>query len=325
MTAPMSRRSALLAAAASLAPFTSWAQGAYPNRPIQLIHGFGAGGNADVVARLVGQKLQESLKQPVVVEIKSGAGGSIASNAVAKAAPDGYSLVMLTGAHTVSAALRKSMPYDAVKDFAFLSTVSSFPFVVAVRAEHPARDLAELLAMARKDAGRISFTSVGVGSTQHMVGELLGATAQVKLLHIPYRGGGAPVQAVIAGDVDVLTDTLTVAAPHIKSGRLRALAITSAQAWPSMPGVAPVASVLPGFEVRSWLGLAAPAGTPAEVVQKLATEIHKALKAPDLQQALANAGSAAAPSSPEQMRAMVSSEIARWRDLIEQGGIPLQG
>lgn len=325
MIAPMSRRSALLAAAASLAPFMSRAQGAYPNRPIQLIHGFGAGGNADVVARLVGQKLQESLKQPLVVEIKSGAGGAIASNAVAKAAPDGYTLVMLTGAHTVSAALRKSMSYDAVKDFAFLSTVSSFPFVVAVRAEHPARDLGELLAMARKDAGRISFTSVGVGSTQHMVGELLGATAQVKLLHIPYRGGGAPVQAVIAGDVDVLTDTLTVAAPHIKSGRLRALAITSAEPWPSMPGVAPVSSVLPGFEVRSWLGLAAPAGTPAEVVQKLAAEVHKALKSPDLQQALANAGSAATPSSPEQMRSMVVSEIARWRDVIQQVGIPLQG
>ncbi|MBS7777530.1 tripartite tricarboxylate transporter substrate binding protein [Acidovorax sp. CCYZU-2555] len=323
--APISRRSALLAGAASLAPFAAWSQGAYPNRPIQLIHGFGAGGNADVVARLVGQKLQESLKQPVVVEIKSGAGGSIASNAVAKAAPDGYSLVMLTGAHTVSAALRKSMPYDALKDFAFLSTVSSFPFVVAVRAEHPAKSLAELLAMARKDPDKVSFTSVGVGSTQHMVGELLGATAQVKLLHIPYRGGGAPVQAVIAGDVDVLTDTLTVAAPHIKSGRLRALAITSAEAWPSAPGVPTVSTVLPGFEVRSWLGLAAPAGTPAEVVQKLAAEIHKALKAPDLQQALANAGSAAAPSSPEQMRAMVGSEIARWRDVIQQVGIALQG
>ena len=320
----ISRRTALLAGAAALTPFASFSQGAYPTRPIQLIHGFGAGGNADVVARLVGQKLQESLKQPVVVEIKSGAGGAIASNFVAKAAPDGYNLVMLTGAHTVSAALRKSMPYDALKDFAFLSTVSSFPFVVAVRAEHPAKNLAELLAMARKDPDKVSFTSVGVGSTQHMVGELLGATAQVKLLHIPYRGGGAPVQAVIAGDVDVLTDTLTVATPHIKSGRLRALGVTSADAWPSLPGVAPVSSVLPGFEVRSWLGLAAPSGTPADIVQRLAADIHTALKAPDLQQALANAGSAATPSSPEQMRSMVSQEIARWRGVIQQVGIPLQ-
>lgn len=323
----LTRRQALLAASAcatTLALPAARAQGSYPNRPIQLVHGFGAGGNADVVARLVGQRLQDALHQPVVVEIKSGAGGAIASNYVAKAAPDGYSIAMLTGAHTVSAALRKSMPYDAVKDFSFLSTVSSFPFVVAVRAEHPARNLAELLAMARKAPGKITFTSVGVGSTQHMAGELLGSTAQVQLLHVPYRGGGAPVQAVIAGDVDVLSDTLTVAMPHIQSGRLRALAVTSAQAWPSLPGVAPVSSVLPGFEVRSWLGLAAPAGTPADIVQRLAAETHKALREPGLQQALANAGSAATPCSPEEMRAMVAEEIARWRGVIQQVGIPLQ-
>lgn len=323
----ITRRQALLAAgacAAILALPPARAQGGYPSRPIQLVHGFGAGGNADVVARLVGQRLQDALHQPVVVEIKSGAGGAIASNYVAKAAPDGYNIVMLTGAHTVSAALRKSMPYDAVKDFSFLSTVSSFPFVVAVRAEHPARNLAELLAMARKEPGKITFTSVGVGSTQHMAGELLGSTAGVRLLHVPYRGGGAPVQAVIAGDVDVLSDTLTVAMPHIQSGRLRALAVTSAQAWPSLPGVPPVASVLPGFEVRSWLGLAAPAGTPADIVQRLATETHKALREPGLQQALTSAGSAATPCSPEEMRAMVGEEIARWRGVIQQVGIPLQ-
>lgn len=324
MTA-ITRRSALLAGAASLTLPPAWAQNGYPARPIQLIHGFGAGGNADVVARLVGQKLQDYLKQPVVIDIKSGAGGTIATSHVAKASPDGYSLVMLTGGHTVSAALRKSLPYDPVKDFAFLSTVSSFPFVVAVRAEHPAKNLAELLAMARKDPGKTTFTSVGVGSTQHMVGELLGSTAKVQLLHIPYRGGGAPVQAVIAGDVDILTDTLTVATPHIKSGRLRALGVTSAAEWPSLPGVPPVASVLPGFEVRSWLGLAAPAGLPADIVQRLTTEIHRALREPDLQQALASAGSAATPSTPDEMRTMVSSEITRWRGVINQVGIPLQG
>ena len=321
----ITRRTALLAGAASLALPPAWAQGTYPTRPVQLIHGFGAGGNADVVARLVGQKLQDALKQPVVIDIKSGAGGTIATNYVAKAAPDGYNLIMLTGGHTVSGALRKSLPYDSVKDFAFLSTVSSFPFAVAVRADHPAKNLAELLAMAKKDPGKITFTSVGVGSTQHMVGELLGATAKVELLHVPYRGGGAPVQAVIAGDVDVLTDTLTVATPHIKSGRLRALGVTSAAEWPSLPGVPPVASVLPGFEVRSWLGLAAPAGTPADIVQRLTTEIHKALQDPGLKQALANAGSEATPCTPEQMRSMVGNEIQRWRSVIEQAKIPLQG
>ena len=153
-----------------------------------------------------------------------------------------------------------------------------------------------------------------------MVGELLGATARVMLLHIPYRGGGAPAPAVVAGDVD----TLTVAAPHIKSGQLRALAITSAESWPSVPGVPTIAAALPGFELRSWLGLAAPAGTSAEVGQKPAAESHQALKAPDLQQTLANAGSAATARSPEQMRAAIVSEIAQRRDVIEQVGIPLK-
>lgn len=317
----MNRRHLLLAAAAGLAG-PARAQGDYPSRSISLIHGFGAGGNADVVSRLVAQKLQAQLKQPVVVDIKSGAGGAIATATVAKAPPDGYSLVMLTGAHTVSAALRRKLAYDPVKDFSFISTVTSFPFVVAVRAEHPAKTLAELIAMARPS--QVSFTSVGVGSTQHMVGELLGGAAGVQLLHVPYRGGGAPVQAVIGGDVDILADTLTVATPHIQSGRLRALGVTSATAWPSLPGVPPVAATLPGFEVRSWLGLAAPAGTPAAIVQRLNAELRKLLKDAEVVRTLAAAGSAASPSSPEAMLDMVQTDIARWRSVIARRGIALE-
>lgn len=319
---PSIRRRAWLAAslAATLAP-AAFAQQDYPTHPVQLVHGFGAGGNADVVARLVSQKLALALQQPVVVDIKSGAGGSIASNFVAKARPDGYSLVMLTGAHTVSAALARNLPYDALNDFAFISTVSSFPFVIAVRAEHPAKTLAELLASARQNPGKLTFTSVGVGSTQHMVGELLGAASGVKLLHVPYRGGGAPVQAVLAGDVDVLTDTLTVAMPHIRSGRLRALAVTSANPWPSLAGVAPVSATLPGFEIRSWLGLAAPAGTPEPIVRRLSADMRKVAADPEFQQSLANLGSEAAPSAPAEMRSMVEREIVRWKGVVEKAGI----
>lgn len=286
---------------------------------MQLIHGFGAGGNADVVARLVGQKLQDVLGQPVVIDIKSGAGGAIATGSVVKAVPDGYSLVMLTGAHTVSAALRKNLGYDAVKDFAFLSTVSFFPFVVAVRTEHPAKSLAQLVEMSRQR--ELSFTSVGVGSTQHMVGELLGASSGGQFLHVPYRGGGAPVQAVIGGEVDLLCDTLTVAMPHIQSGRLRALAVTSAQAWPTLPGVPPVAATLPGFEVRSWLGIAAPAGTPDAIVQRLNGAIRTVLAREDVQKSLANLGSIASPSTPEVMKDMVQKEVVRWKDVIAKRGI----
>jgi tripartite-type tricarboxylate transporter receptor subunit TctC len=317
-----SRRRILLASAVAATVPRAWAQSIYPSRTVQLVHGFGAGGNADVVARLIAQKLQESLKQTVIVEIKSGAGGSIATNYVAKAIPDGYNLVMLTGAHTVSAALRKTLPYDSVKDFAFVSTVSSFPFVIAVRAEHPAKTLAELLAMAKRS--QVSFTSVGVGSTQHMVGELLGSEGKFQLLHIPYRGGGAPVQAVIGGEVDILADTLTVATPHLQSGRLRALAITSAASWPTLPGVPPVAATLPGFEVRSWLGIAAPAGTPADIVRRLNAEVGNALQASDIKKALENAGSAASPSSPEAMRDMVQADIARWRSVAARRGLQIE-
>ena len=323
--ASLTRRRMIGAATAGVALPMHFARAQeYPSRNITLTHGFGAGGNADVIARMVGQKLQESLKQPVVVDIKAGAGGLIASNYVAKATADGYSLVMLTGAHTVSAALRKSLPYDPVKDFAFISTVTAFPFVIAVRQDHPAKTLADLLAMAKQSPGKITYTSVGVGSTQHMTGEMLASTAGVQMLHVPYKGGGAPVQAVIGGDVDILADTLTVAMPHIQSGRLRALGVTSAATWPSVPGVPPVSATLPGFEVRSWLGLAAPAGTPAAIVQKLNAEVRAALQKSDIQKAFAAAGSAVAPCSPEEMRNMVQGEIARWRSVVARANLPLQ-
>lgn len=316
-------RRTLLACMAAVASPVAFSQ-TWPAKPIQLVHGFGAGGNADVIARLVAQKLQEALDKPVVVEIKSGAGGMIATNAVAKADPDGHTLVMLTGAHTVSAAMRKSLPYDPVKDFAFISTVTSFPFVIAVRADHPAKTLADLIQMAKASPGKISYSSVGVGSTQHLVGELLAGTAGVQLLHIPYRGGGAPVQSVMAGEVDILVDTPTVALPHLQGGKLRALGVSSAAAWPTLPGVLPVANTLPGFEVRSWLGLAAPAGTSPAIVQRLNKEVDKLLKRADVIKSLTQAGSAPAYSTAADMQEMVQTDIARWRSVIARRGIQLE-
>lgn len=300
----------------------AFAADSYPSRPIQLVHGFGAGGNADVVARLIAQKLGESLGQPMVVDIKSGAGGAIASAHVANAKPDGYTLVMLTGAHTVSGALRQNLPYDSLNDFAFISTVSSFPFVVAVKADHPAKSLADLIAMSKNKA--VSFSSVGVGSTQHMVGELLAAESGGEFLHIPFRGGGAPALAVLAGDVDMLSDTLTVAAPHLQSGGLRALAVTSAEIWPLAADIPPAAQTLPGFEVRSWLGLAAPKGTPDAIVQELNQKLHAILAQEDTQKALAQVGSMASPSTPEAMQAQINSEIARWKTVAEQRHIKVE-
>jgi tripartite-type tricarboxylate transporter receptor subunit TctC len=317
------QRRTLLASLASLAVPLSQAQG-WPGKPIQLIHGFGAGGNADVIARLVAQKLQDQLGKPVVVDIKSGAGGMIATNAVAKAEPDGHTLVMLTGAHTVSAAMRKTLPYDPVNDFSFISTVTAFPFVIAVRADHPATNLAELVQMAKASPGKISYSSVGVGSTQHLVGELLAGSAGVQLLHVPYRGGGAPVQSVMAAEVDLLIDTPTVAMPHLQGGKLRALGVTSATPWATLPGVIPVAQTLPQFEVRSWLGLAAPAGLPASIAQRLNAEVKTLLQRPDVIRTLTLAGSAASYSTPQSMQDMVQNDIARWRSVIARRSIQLE-
>ncbi|MCM5571516.1 tripartite tricarboxylate transporter substrate binding protein [Burkholderiaceae bacterium FT117] len=318
----MFRRTIAAIAATCLAlAFGSAAADDYPSRPISLVHGFGAGGNADVLSRLIGERLQASMGQPVVVEAKTGAGGTIASNLVAKAKPDGYTLIMQTGGHAVSGALYKALPYDTVEDFDWVSTVTTFPFVIGVRAENPVQTLAELLERAKREPGKVTFTSVGVGSTQHLTGELLASTAGVQMLHIPYRGGGATIAAVLAGDVEVLVDTITVAGPHIKAGKIRPLAVTSAQPWPALQGVPTVASALPGFEVRSWLGIAAPKGLPAPVLARLNAEIRKALEHPETKARIEAAGSEARGNAPEEMKKMVASEVARWQKVVADAGI----
>src|SRR5690606_17829238 len=185
-----------LAVTLLMALVSSSAVAAYPERPITLIHGFGAGGNADSVARVLAAGLEKELGQTVVVEPRTGAGGTIASSFVSKATPDGYTLIMLTGGHTASAAVRKEVPYDPVNSFSMISTVSQFPFVIAVKADNPAQNLGQLLEIARSSSGGITYSSVGVGSTQHLTGELLSSVANANMLHIPYRGGGAPVMAV---------------------------------------------------------------------------------------------------------------------------------
>lgn len=300
------------------------ASAAYPDRPVVLVHGFGAGGNADTVARVMASELEKALGQPFVVEARTGAGGTIASAHVAKATPDGYTLILLTGGHTASAAMRESLPYDPVEDFAMVTTVTQFPFVIAVSEKNPIKTLDELIDHARKQKDAVTFSSVGVGSTQHLTGELLAAAAKADMLHIPYRGGGAPVVAVMGGDVDVLVDTATVAGPHIKSGGLRALAVTSAETWPELPNVPPAAKALPGFEVMSWLGIAAPAGTPDDIINSLNSALRDILADEKVKETLANMGSATAYVQPQDMRDRIARDIKQWRQVVTDAGIPLQ-
>lgn len=297
---------------------------AYPDRPITLIHGFGAGGNADTVARVVAAELEQSLGQPVVVESRTGAGGTIASAYVAKATPDGYTLVLLTGGHTASAAMRESLPYDPVNDFAMVTTVTQFPFVIAVSGKSDIQNLQQLVERARSRPDSVTFSSVGVGSTQHLTGELLASAAKADMLHVPYRGGGAPVMAVMGGEVDVLVDTATVAGPHIASGGLRALAVTSAQPWPALAAVPTAAQTLPGFEVMSWLGVAAPAGTPDAVITRLNTALRDSLAKPEVKATLAKLGSDTAYVTPAVMRERIERDVQTWKQVVKEAGIPLQ-
>lgn len=293
----------------------------FPSRPLTLLHGFGAGGNADTMARILGQAIGERLGQPVVVEPKPGASGIVASEAMTRAAPDGYTLLLLTAAHATTANLYKNLKYDPVGDFAMLTTVAFFPYMISVRKDYPAKNLAELLEAAKQAPGKISYTSVGVGSVPHLTGELIAADAGVKLTHVPYRGGTAPMTDVLGGQVDVLIDTPTVSMPQINAGQARGLAVTSKEPWPGTPGIPTVAETIPGFEVETWVGLATVKGTPADIQKRLHTAAVEALASPDVIEKLKALGAAVRSSSPEAMHDLVQSEIERWGKVIKAAGL----
>jgi tripartite-type tricarboxylate transporter receptor subunit TctC len=296
----------------------------YPQKPIRLVQGFGPGGNADTVARLVGAAMAAGLGQQVIVEPRTGAGGNVASDHVAKSAPDGYTLILLTGGHAVSAGLYKSLPFHPLDDFSMISIATYLPFVISVRPDHPARDLAGLIRLAREKPGAVKFTSVGVGTTQHLIGELLAASAGVEMLHVPYRGGAAPLQGVLSGDVDALIDTATFTTAQLQAGKVRALAVTPRERLATMPGVPPVADTIPGFDVRSWTGIAGPRGLPAPIVERLNAEVRRALAQPELRKRLEDLGNDVRASAPEEMRSYVADEIARWTKVIREARVPQQ-
>jgi tripartite-type tricarboxylate transporter receptor subunit TctC len=294
---------------------------AWPSRQIRLINGFAPGGSSDIVARIVAQKLSESLGQQVVVETRTGSGGIIANEAVATAAPDGYTLLLVTGAFPVQAAVMKKLPYDPLRAFAMVSMLTTYPFVIAVNAASPVKSLPELIAHARANPGKLNFSSAGIGTVHHLSGELFNAMAQTDLVHVPYRGGTAPVTELLAGRVDVMFETMTLALPQVKSGKVRALAVTSTQRSPFLPDVPTAAETLPGFDVVSWLGIATTAGTPPEIVTRLSREVARALESPDVRQRLADLGGEARPTSGAEMLAHVEAEMAKWRRIAQARGI----
>nr|WP_233205366.1 tripartite tricarboxylate transporter substrate binding protein [Acidovorax sp. 56] len=298
---------------------------AYPERAIKLYQGFAPGGNADAIARSMGIEMGKALGQPVVVEAQSGAGGTIAANTVARAKPDGYTLLLATGGHAVAGALYNTLPYRSVADFEMVSTITFFPFLVVVNANSKIQSLREVIANAQAAAGSVGYGTAGVGSTHHLAGELLAKMARVSLLHVPYRGDAAAITALLAGDVPFIIAPPTAVLTNIQAGKLRAIATTGPQRWPGLPNVPTVAEQgVTGYDVRSWAGLLAPAGTPRTVVDRLNAEVLRALQAPAVRQRLEDMGGEARGSTPEEMKAMVGHEIEKWQQVVADAKIPKQ-
>ena len=319
------RTACLLAmlAALALAPVVQ-AQD-YPTRPIKIIQGFAPGGNADSIARLLGQEMSRSLGQPVIVETKAGAGGNIAAEAVARAAPDGYTLLLAVGGHTVSGALYQTLGYKSVEGFEWISTATVFPFVLSVRSDSPQQNVAELLAAARAKPDGVSYGSAGIGSTQHLTGALLASVTGTQLLHVPYKGDAGALTALLAGDVNFIIAPGTATLPHVRGGRLKAIAVSGATRWPGLPDVPTVQEAgVPGFDVSSWAGLATTAGTPRAIVERLNAEVLKALQVPEVRARLEGFGGEVRGSTPEEMRQRIASEVQRWSKVIAEAGIPKQ-
>ena len=296
----------------------------YPDRPVRLVVGFPPGGSSDTVARVVAQSLSPLLGQPVVVENKPGAGGIIGSDQVAKAAPDGYTLLLATAGHSTAAAMMQKLPFDAVKDFAWITTVTTYPFAIATAADSQIRSLPDLIAKAKAAPGRITYSSAGIGTSHHLLGEWLSSQAGIEMNHIPFKGGTSPLTEVLAGRVDLMIETMTLVLPHIKSGKLRGLAVTSPEPKDYLPDVPPVAKTVPGLVFQSWLGIAAPAGTPPPIVERLNRELHKVLEDAEVQKRLAALGGGSAPTTPDLMRSQVQTEVERWKKLVESRKIERQ-
>jgi tripartite-type tricarboxylate transporter receptor subunit TctC len=293
----------------------------YPDRPVRIVVGFPPGGSSDTVARVVAQHLSPLLGQPVVVENKPGAGGVIGSDAVAKAPPDGYTLLLATAGHSTAAAIMQKLPFDAIRDFAWITTVTTYPFAIATAADSQIKSLPDLIQKAKAAPGKITYSSAGVGTSHHLLGEWLSSLAGIEMNHIPFKGGTSPLTEVLAGRVDVMVETMTLVLPHIKSGKLRGLAVTSPEAKDYLPDVPPASKTVPGLVFQSWLGIAAPAGTPAPIVQRLNSDLKKTLSEPEVQKRLAALGGGAAPVAPDEMRRQVEGEIERWKKLVDSRGI----
>jgi tripartite-type tricarboxylate transporter receptor subunit TctC len=297
----------------------------YPAKPVRLMHGFLAGGNVDLNARLIATPMSGILGQPVVVEGRPGAGGTVAAAQVARSPADGYTLFLAAGGHAASPALYRSLPYDAVKDFTFITLVTSNPYFVAIHPSFPARTVGDLVRIAKKEPGKLDYATGGVGTGMHLVSLLFQSRLSIRMLHVPYKGGTATPAAVAGGEVPIMFGAPGEVQALAEAGKLRLIAVTSAERWKLMPDVPTLSeTVLPGFDVRGWSGLIGPANLPPAVVSRLNEAARVALARPEVIDSFRAKGSEPAPTSAEEARRFVAGEVARWTKVIKDENIPPQ-
>jgi tripartite-type tricarboxylate transporter receptor subunit TctC len=293
---------------------------AYPTRPVRLIAGFPPGGVVDVFARLIGQWLSDRLGQPIIIENRAGAGGNLAAEAVVKAPPDGYTLLMVGSNNAWNVTLYDNLSFNFIRDIAPVASIYHGPAVLVVHPSFPAKSVPELIAYAKSNPGKVNMASGGVGSSQHVYGELFKMMTGVDMLHVPYRGGGPALTDLLAGQVPVMFDTLATSIEHIKAGKLRALAVTSATRSEVLPDIPTVGDFVPGYEGTGWQGVGAPRNTPAEIIDKLNKEINAGLADPRMKARIVDFGYTVFASSPADFRTFIGAYTEKWAKVIKFSG-----
>jgi len=311
--------------AACFASLPALAQTAYPTKTIRIIVPYTPAGTTDILARAMGQKFTEAWSQPIIVDNRPGANGNIGTEAAAKAAPDGYTLLMATaGTHGTNPGLYPKLPFDAVKDFAPISLAAVVPNIVVVANVLPVKNLKELIAYAKANPGKLTHGSPGQGSTGHLSTELLKSMTGAVMTHVPYKGSAPALQDLVGGQLQVVIDNIPPYLPQVKAGKIRALAVTSAKRSPAAPELPTVEEAgVKGYEASSWFGLAAPAGTPPEIVAKIAAESQRMLQTPDMRERLLGLGAQPVGNTPDEFAKFVRDEIAKWSAVIRNAGVTL--
>ena len=312
---------AFLSVLALIAQGNAHAADTYPTKPVRVVVPFAPGGINDVLARILSQKLTENLGATIVIDNRGGAGGTLGSNIVAHAAPDGYTLLFSSSSTiAVSPSMYSNLPYDPVKDFSAIAQVASVGSVLVVHPSIPANSVKELIAYAKANPGKLNYGSAGAGASQHLASELFKTMAGINMVHVPYKGGGPAMADLLAGQISLMIELLPTALPQIKGGKIRALAVSIPRRSPVLPDLPTIAETLPGYDLTIWTGILAPGGTPKEIIQRLSTAVLAVLKSPEMRERLASQGAEPVGDTPEQFAAYIKSEIARWAVVVKASG-----